>query len=250
MYKIMLVDPNQYSREKMKKMLDYKQCGFDLQDYAESQGSALDLVKKQPYELIIINMTQLNQEGLQVCENIRKESSIPIILIGGSKNFQLARKALSLRVSDYLPDPVEPDEFKTCLFTIKQDIEDYAITHRKSKLAKRTIHSNKSTTNIIEKVKTYVEEEISENITLKKISDILNYNCSYLGQKFKFQEKMTFNEYLLQQRMEKAKLLLDNTNMKIYEIANEVGYSELDWFYKKFKAYTGVSASEYRKLSV
>lgn len=47
--------------------------------------------------------------------------------------------------------------------------------------------------------------------------------------------------------MEKAKLLLETTEMKIHEIAGAVGYMEIDWFYKKFKEYTGTSANEYRK---
>jgi YesN/AraC family two-component response regulator len=58
---------------------------------------------------------------------------------------------------------------------------------------------------------------------------------------------MSFNEYLFIQRMERAKWLLANTELKVYEIAGEVGYKEIDWFYKRFKAYTGVSANEYRK---
>ncbi|MDQ0253230.1 YesN/AraC family two-component response regulator [Evansella vedderi] len=253
MYRIMHVDPDHYSREKMKEMLDWKRCGFTMQDHADSMQSALDLFNKHQYALILINMTQLNYEGLQVCEHIRKESRIPIILLGGSLDFQLVRKALNLQISDYLPEPVDPDEFKSCIFTIKKNLEaSFPIGEWNRKLAKRSIHPNKSSNNILEKVKAYVEEEISENITLKKISKTLNYNCSYLGQKFKTHEKMTFNEYLLQRRMEKAKLLLENTNMKIYEIANEVGYIELDWFYKKFKSYVGISATEYRnrKLSI
>jgi len=84
---------------------------------------------------------------------------------------------------------------------------------------------------------------------LKKISSMLYLNCAYLGQKFKQHENMSFNEYLLQMRMERAKQLLENTDMRIYEVASEVGYSELDWFYKKFKAYTGLSASEYRRIA-
>lgn len=77
-----------------------------------------------------------------------------------------------------------------------------------------------------------MDEQLHRNITLKQISDSLNFNCAYLGQKFKQQENMSFNEYLLRQRMEKAKLLLETTDMKIYEIADAVGYSEIDWFYK------------------
>jgi len=94
-----------------------------------------------------------------------------------------------------------------------------------------------------------VKHSLRENITLKEIARSLHFNCSYLGQKFKEHEKMTFNEYLLRQRMERAKTLLAHTRMKVYEIANQVGYSDLDWFYKKFKSYTGVSANQYRKMS-
>lgn len=231
------------------KMLDWKHCGFTFQDYAETEIRALNLFSERQYSVIIINMTKMKDKGLLVCERIRKESSIPILLIGGNKDFQLVRKALSLQVNDYLPNPVKPDEFKTSLLTIKQTIEKKLFSSNKNqKPAKRILDSPKRTTNIIEKVKDYVEEAINENITLKEISDTLHYNCSYLGQKFKCQENMTFNEYLLQRRMERAKYLLHHTNMKIYEISYSVGYTDLDWFYKKFKLYTGVSASEYRKL--
>jgi len=102
---------------------------------------------------------------------------------------------------------------------------------------------------IIDTVKKVVDEQLSDHITLKKISSMLYLNCAYLGQKFKQHENMSFNEYLLQMRMERAKQLLENTDMRIYEVASEVGYSELDWFYKKFKAYTGLSASEYRRIA-
>jgi two-component system, response regulator YesN len=250
MYQVLLVDPDHHSRKKIKKMLDSNSSGFVLHNYAETTVSALRLYREHQYSLILINMTTFNQDGLQVCEHIRKKSHIPIILLGGRNDYQLLRKALNLQISDYLPNPVDPDEFRTSLLHLKRRLEgnDY-LSHRKSKHVRESMTSHKSV-NIIEKVKTYVEEAITENITLKDISDTLHYNCSYLGQKFKSQENMTFNEYLLQQRMEKAKRLLHNSNLKIYEIANEVGYIELDWFYKKFKSYTGVSATEYRKLSI
>jgi len=61
---------------------------------------------------------------------------------------------------------------------------------------------------------------------------------------------MGFNEYLLRIRMEKAIQLLLHSDKKVYEIAYEVGYKQLDWFYKKFKSYTGISASEYRSSIV
>ncbi|GIO84106.1 hypothetical protein J25TS5_10380 [Paenibacillus faecis] len=103
--------------------------------------------------------------------------------------------------------------------------------------------------NVIHKVKEYVDKMLHTNITLKEISRKFHFNCSYLGQKFKHHENMSFNEYLFMQRMERAKILLEQTDLKVYEIAKRVGYTELDWFYKRFKTYTGVSANEYRKMA-
>ncbi|WP_370639143.1 helix-turn-helix domain-containing protein [Cohnella sp. REN36] len=51
---------------------------------------------------------------------------------------------------------------------------------------------------------------------------------------------------MVQVRMEKAKELLMTTDKRIYEIACEVGYRQLDWFYKKFRGYAGCSAKEYK----
>lgn len=57
---------------------------------------------------------------------------------------------------------------------------------------------------------------------------------------------MTFTDYLLKTRMEKAKELMLNPNKKIYEIALESGYDNIPYFSTAFRKYTGYSPSEYR----
>ncbi|MEI0740252.1 helix-turn-helix domain-containing protein [Paenibacillus sp. JTLBN-2024] len=153
------------------------------------------------------------------------------------------------QVNDYLPDPVTPEEFSASLENVKRELDVALFSGNQADPWSEAVRQAAavSSADIIDKVKAYVDEALHQNITLKEISHIFHFNYSYLGQKFKVQEKMTFKEYLLQQRMEKAKFLLENTDMKVYEIANEVGYTEMDWFYKKFKTYTGVSANKYRK---
>ena len=56
-----------------------------------------------------------------------------------------------------------------------------------------------------------------------------------------------FNTYLDQVRIEKATELLDQTDMKIYEIAASVGNKNVDYFHQKFKASKNISPAEYRK---
>lgn len=57
---------------------------------------------------------------------------------------------------------------------------------------------------------------------------------------------MTFTGYLTQVRMDASKELLRTTNIKLFEIAEKVGYSEANYFSYSFKRYFGVSPKEYR----
>lgn len=98
----------------------------------------------------------------------------------------------------------------------------------------------------IEAVKKLVKEQFSQNISLKDIAEQIYMNPAYLGRLFKSSEGVSFNEYLMTVRMEQAKAYLRDTDKKVYEIAQEVGYHDIDWFYKKFKQYAGVSTSEFR----
>jgi two-component system response regulator YesN len=100
----------------------------------------------------------------------------------------------------------------------------------------------------IEKVKEIARQQYKQNINLRLISKDIYMNPAYLGQLFKSYEGISFQQYLLQLRMEKAKQLLLQTNKKVYEIAAEVGYRELDWFYKKFKDFEGKSPGEFREV--
>ncbi|MDR0271676.1 response regulator [Paenibacillus sp.] len=103
--------------------------------------------------------------------------------------------------------------------------------------------------NPVSELKQIVEAHYSEQISLKSIAKQIHMNATYLGQLFKSSEGTSFNDYLLQLRMNKACALLANTDMKVYEVASAVGYKQLDWFYKKFKENVGVSANEYRSKS-
>ncbi|ANY68656.1 DNA-binding response regulator [Paenibacillus sp. BIHB 4019] len=247
MYKILLVDSMIHSRERTQNMLDWSHLGFIIQAYADNSSDALALLNREPLSLVLINIKNTQADGMLLCEHIREQSRVPIILLEGSDDFQQVRKALAYQVSDYIAQPVLASDLTASLLAVKKELDSFSDDPPLAASAPLPFKRKPHAASIIDVVKKYVEEELHLNITLKKISALLHFNCAYLGQKFKDHENMSFNEYLLQQRMEKAKLLLEKTDMRIYEIANEVGYTEIDWFYKKFKAYTGASANEYRK---
>lgn len=99
---------------------------------------------------------------------------------------------------------------------------------------------------ILDDVLHYIEHNYHNNLKLESIAPIFGYNSSYLGKIFAKSVGENFNSYVDRVRIRKAIEMLDD-NLKVYEIAHEVGYSNVDYFHKKFKKITGLSPAEYRK---
>lgn len=98
----------------------------------------------------------------------------------------------------------------------------------------------------IQKIKAYIEAHYTENISLKSIAARFYMNPVYLGQLFKKTYGMYFNEFVLGLRINEAKRLLRQTDMRVYEIALQVGYGSADYFVTLFEKMEGMSPSEYR----
>lgn len=100
---------------------------------------------------------------------------------------------------------------------------------------------------IIQQIEHYVQQYYAQDLTLKVVGDIFNYNPTYLGKKFKLQVGISFPKYVDQVRIEKSKKLLNEEQMKVYEVSDKVGYCNIDYFYRKFKKHVGKSPKEYQK---
>lgn len=100
---------------------------------------------------------------------------------------------------------------------------------------------------LIREIMQTVKERLHENITLRDLSDQYFFSPNYLGLLFKEETGKNFSEYVIALRMEKASELLKNTNLKIYEVADRVGYRYLPYFSRQFKEVYGMTPLEYRR---
>jgi len=106
--------------------------------------------------------------------------------------------------------------------------------------------SNGGRGNEIKKITELIHVRYNENLKLETLSELFNYNTAYLGKMFKNTTGEYFNTYLDKVRIENAKRFLEK-GMKVYEVAEKVGYMNADYFNAKFRKYEGVSPSSYRK---
>ena len=101
----------------------------------------------------------------------------------------------------------------------------------------------------IEEILRYVQQRYNTDISLDEISDQVALNKSYVSYLFKKKTNSTLIEYVIKLRIEKAQELLRDTNLKIYEIAHMVGYSDFKYFNRVFKKITSITPTEYRNYS-
>jgi two-component system response regulator YesN len=112
---------------------------------------------------------------------------------------------------------------------------------------KATLCIGASTTDVVVKrMIAYIEKNYDQDLKLEGIAKIFNYNSAYLGKVFKKEMGESFNNVLDTIRIENAKRLLLESNLKVYQVSKQVGYSNIDYFYSKFKKNVGISPKEYK----
>ncbi|MWC28618.1 response regulator transcription factor [Paenibacillus sp. MMS18-CY102] len=99
----------------------------------------------------------------------------------------------------------------------------------------------------IHRIRQYIEMHYQEEMTLKSMAKQFYINPVYLGQLFKNTYGVYFNDFLLQLRIDEAKRLLRQTDRKIYEIAEMVGFNSSEYFIKQFEKVEGRSPTDYKQ---
>lgn len=109
---------------------------------------------------------------------------------------------------------------------VKEDISNYTI--------KRAIN--------------YIREHYQEGISLEEVAGKLGITPEYLSTLFNREMGENFSTFLRKFRISHAKRLLKGTDMKVYEIAETVGYTDPKYFARVFKDELGISPGDYRQM--
>lgn len=108
-------------------------------------------------------------------------------------------------------------------------------------IERKSTHTN----HIVNQVKRYINEHVSDRLTLNETAARFNITPNYLSQLFKKYNDMGFNEYITFCKINEAKKLMSEGNMKIYEISDSLGFESSFYFSKVFKKIEGISPKEY-----
>lgn len=103
---------------------------------------------------------------------------------------------------------------------------------------------------IVTGVKRYITGHIRERLTLNEVAAEFEISPNYLSQLFKKFNDMGFNEYVTYLKIQEAKSMLAESTMKIYEVADMLGFESAFYFSKVFKKVEGISPTEYQNMKI
>lgn len=256
MYKLMIADDEPLIRRGIKQLLDlsFLQIG---EIYEASTGEeAIKIFKEFKPEIILMDINMPKIDGLSVAKKIK--SIMPdtkIAIITGYNYFDYAQTAIKIGVEDYILKPISKKDVSGIIIKLVRSLQE----RRKEKeiekvLEKMTINLQNSQDSIVKNNYKILIQNIIENnysnsqFTLSILSENINLSTGYLSIIFKKNFGIPFQDYLLQKRMEKAKLLLLTTKLKNYEIAEQVGFEDVNYFITKFKKYYQITPKQYREM--
>ena len=110
-------------------------------------------------------------------------------------------------------------------------------------------HSLKDYSPPVQKALTYIDADISGNLSLSSVSLALNISSSYLSTLFRKETGQTLTDYISQRRIKHAMHLLETTKLQVQTIAQHCGIMDVQYFSKVFKRITGKTPKEYRETA-
>lgn len=234
MKKIVIVEDEFRIRQGLGNLINKVDLGCRVIGEAENGYEGLKMIRDLEPDIVITDIRMPKMDGLEMIEKVQAMGMECVyVILSGYADFEYARQGLRLGVKEYLLKPATISDVKDLLRKLSDE----------GKEKEAAEHADYSPA--VKEMVSVIEESYGLRLGLDGFAERFRLTPEYLSNLFAKETGMTFSNYLKKVRMEKAKELILNTNMKIYEVAYSVGYPDQKYFSKVFKEYTGVSAKQF-----
>jgi len=265
--------------------IPWNDWGYTVVGEAGNGKIALELIPEKKPDVLLLDMKMPVMNGIDFMEAIHSTNpSIKLVILSGYNEFEYARKGIQYGVFAYLLKPAKDSDIIDTFLKLRTVLDHSGDTSNKSPdlhhrapalMPDSAEHGSSLATPgpdgslesllpqgepaadeadyltdrmnpIILKVKKYLKENFANKISLENLAELAHMNASYFSTYFKQKTGCSYKDYLTLIRIEEAKKLLANKELKVYTISLMVGYDDFRYFCRLFKEATGMSTMQYR----
>ncbi len=245
MLKVLIVEDEEMIRKGIVLTVDWAALDCVVVGEATNGVQGLEAARRLEPSLIITDLKMPQMDGIEMLTALRAEGCTAyVIILTAYDNFAYAQSALRLGAVDYLLKPFHDGDLENAVTRIQQ---------RRQPAAEATpigaARKGDKSKYVLEAMD-YISKHYNEpDISVGTVAQSLNISEGYLSHTFKKETDYTLLNYLTRYRIHKAMELLKDCRVKVYEVAEQVGYRDIAYFSATFKKYAGISPSEYQLSS-
>lgn len=257
MLKVVVVEDEEIIRKGLIFSINWLEMGCVVVGSASDGQEGLEVICDKRPDMVVADILMPRMSGLDMLEQAMRTHHFYSIVLTSYSEFDLAKRALQLGVTDYLLKPVDEDELKAVVEKVRQRI-DQKDPGRRARTPPREPEGEEqeiwqpsplpeNTDPYVKQLCEIIRVRYMEKLNINSVAKELGISSSYLSRKIRSCLGITFVDLLNQYRINEATRLLKHTSLRIHEISRQVGFSEYKYFFSVFKKYTGVGPTEFMR---
>ncbi|SDD18676.1 Signal transduction histidine kinase [Algoriphagus faecimaris] len=224
---------------------------------AEDGVAALELINQEIPDVIISDVMMPRMDGIQLCQEVKKQittSHIPVILLTARSSVTYEMEGLKTGAEDYITKPFNPGIVKTRVSNILENrnkLREYFLNKVRFEPDTQAAPESDLDAQFIEKAIQLVNDNIqNEEFGIDMMVDELYMSQSTLFRKIKSLTGLSITAFIRSVRLKKAAQIILESNLKLSQVAFEVGFNDYKHFKKSFQQQFNCLPSEYKQKIV
>lgn len=264
MYKLLVAEDVRTVREAIVRSIDWRALEVEVVGALSNGEEVLEQLDVLAPHILLTDISMPKVNGIELIIGVlQRYPDMKCIILSGLNEFEYARKAISLQVLDYVLKPVDPEQIQRVVglavaqlrkeeeerngLAMAEQLVKEQLPNLSGQMPLNSIGGNVKKKKLVDQALEYVlAHYMRRSLTLNDIASHVGLSEKYLNQVFKEVTGTTLNHAIIQIRMEASVKLLKDPTIKIYEICDQIGYTDQDHFRDSFKKHYGLTPTDYR----
>ena len=243
MYRVLLVDDEQLILRGLSTVLPWKELNCEVAGTASDGRSGLEMIRRLKPDILFTDIRMPNMDGLTMLAALGSEfPRMQTSVLTAYRDFDYARRALTLGVCRYLLKPSDLNELKEAVRVMTARLDRLPPAEESDPEG-----SPEAGNFIVNAALEYMRGNcMQRHLSLTDVADHVYVSQWHLSKLLNRETGKSFFDLLGGMRVEKARELLRTPGLQIQDVAEQTGYTDVAHFSRTFKKYTGQTPGEYR----
>ena len=244
MLRVLVVEDEEMIRKGIVLATDWQSLGCVVVGEASNGEEGIEKAEACKPSLIITDLKMPKMDGLEMIAKLRERGcEAYVIILTAYDSFTYAQTAIRLGAVDFLLKPFHDGDLENAVLALQKKIEG----QKKSPDAQLPELRSGAKSRYVQEAMDYIGKNCADaGLSIGQVAAGLGLSEGHLSHLFKKETGLTVGSYLTRCRMQRAMALLREGKLRVYEVAEAVGYKDITYFSGTFKKLTGMSPTEYQ----